>query len=230
VQGVDLFISPSHFLKDLFARTGMIDGDKIVVSPNGQDLARFQNMPERIRGSALRFGYIGTIAEHKGIHILVEAMNALRDEPAAECRIHGELNAFIEYTERLRLLNANPRTQLMGAFKNADVARILSEIDVLVIPSLWFENAPLTIQEAALARIPVIASDIGGLAEHVIEGRNGLKFYTGNPADLRNKLAWFIEDFSRCDQFDFASVPIVSIQDDAARMEQRYSDLLAVRT
>jgi glycosyltransferase involved in cell wall biosynthesis len=227
VRGVDLFISPSHFLREIFVQSDMIDPEKIIVSPNGQDLSRFKNAPERVRGDVLRFGYIGSIAEHKGIHVLVEAMNGLVDQPLAECKIYGELAAFVEYTERLKAMNENPRTRLMGAFDNAGIARILSEIDVLVIPSLWFENAPLTIQEAALSRVPVIASDLGGLAEHVVEGQNGLRFYTGDADDLRKKILWFIEDFSRCDQFDFTSVPMVSIQDDAARMEQRYTGLVA---
>jgi glycosyltransferase involved in cell wall biosynthesis len=227
VQGVDLFLSPSSFLKDLFVRSGMIAADRIEVSPNGQDLSRFANMPPRVRGPALRFGYVGTIAEHKGIHVLVEAMNGLADQPAAECRIHGELEAFVEYKERLLALNRNPRTQFLGRFMPADIARVLSEIDVLVIPSLWYENAPVTIQEAALARIPVIASDHGGLAEHVIEGVTGLKFYPGDAADLRKKLAWFVEDFSRCDRFDFSRVPVLSIQEQAADLERRYLALVA---
>jgi glycosyltransferase involved in cell wall biosynthesis len=227
VQGVDLFLSPSRFLKDLFVRSGMIAADRIEVSPNGQDLSRFANMPPRVRGPALRFGYVGTIAEHKGIHVLVEAMNGLADQPAAECRIHGELEAFVEYEERLLALNRNPRTRFLGKFMPSEIARVLSEIDVLVIPSLWYENAPVTIQEAALARIPVIASDHGGLAEHVIEGVTGLKFYPGDADDLRKKLVWFVEDFSRCDRFDFSQVPVVSVQDQAAEMERRYLALVA---
>jgi glycosyltransferase involved in cell wall biosynthesis len=228
-RGVDLFLSPSGFLKDVFARSGMIAAEKIEVSPNGQDVARFLDMPPRERGAALRFGYVGTIAEHKGIHVLVEAMNGLRDQPAAECRIHGELEAFAEYKERLLALNSNPRTRFLGRFMPSEIARIFSEIDVLVIPSLWYENAPVTIQEAALARVPVIASDHGGLAEHVIEGVTGLKFFPGDPDDLRKKLAWFVEDFSRCDAFDFSRVPVVTIQDQVTDLERRYAGLVADR-
>ena len=207
----------------------MIPEDRILVSPNGQDVARFENFPPRVRGPALRFGYVGTIAEHKGVHVLVEAMNMLADQPAAECRIHGDLDAFVEYKERLLALNANPRTQFAGRFMPADVARVFAELDVLVIPSLWYENAPVTIQEAALAKVPVIASDHGGLAEHVIEGVAGLRFRPGDAEDLRKKIAWFLEDFSRCDRFDFSQVPIVTIRDQAADLEQRYYALFANR-
>jgi glycosyltransferase involved in cell wall biosynthesis len=229
LQDVDLFVSPSRFLKDVFAASGMIPASKIVVSANGQDLSRFAAAPPRTRGPAVRFGYVGTIAEHKGVHVLVEAMNLLAGQPAAECRIYGDLRAFEEYTERLRAMNRNPRTHLLGGFPHDQIARVLSEIDVLVLPSLWFENAPLTIQEAAFSRVPVIASDHGGLAEHVIEGVTGLKFHPGDARDLRNKLAWFVEDPSRCDGFDFSKVPVTSIEEDAAKTEERYQSLIRDR-
>ena len=54
----------------------------------------------------------------------------------------------------------------------------------------------------------------------------GLKFYPGDADDLRKKLVWFVEDFSRCDRFDFSQVPVVSIQDQAADMERRYLALV----
>jgi glycosyltransferase involved in cell wall biosynthesis len=72
----------------------------------------------------------------------------------------------------------------------------------------------------------VIASDHGGLAEHVIEGVTGLKFFPGDAEDLRKKLAWFVEDFSRVDRFDFSRVPVTSIQDQVMDLERRYFGLV----
>ncbi len=224
---VDLFVSPSHFLAKTMVDAGFIPSDRIIVSDNGQDTSRFSDVPARTRGPVVRFGFIGTIGEHKGIHVLIEAMNSLAEDTRAECRIWGDLRAFVEYTDLITRLNRNPRTQFMGHFPNHDVQSILAQIDVLVVPSLWYENAPLTVHEAALARVPVIASDQGGLAEYVLEGQTGLHFYLGSAEDLRNKLVWFLEDPTRCDRFDFSALPVVPIQDDAARTELRYLKLIA---
>jgi glycosyltransferase involved in cell wall biosynthesis len=228
IRHVAVFISPSRFLKDLYVESGLIPASKIVVSDNGQDLARFANAPPRVRGPRLRLGYVGTIAEHKGLHVLIEAMNSFVDDDRVECAIHGAPDAFIEYTERLVALNKNPRTRLAGPFKNEDVGRVLSEIDVLVIPSLWWENSPLTVHEAALSKLPVIASDQGGLAEYVEEGVNGLRFYLGDAEDLRRKIAWFLEDRARLDAFRYDRVPMTPIADDARRMLERYRALVGV--
>jgi len=54
----------------------------------------------------------------------------------------------------------------------------------VVVPSIWWENSPLVIQEAFAAGRPVICSDIGGMAEKVTDGVNGLHFRVGDPEDL----------------------------------------------
>jgi glycosyltransferase involved in cell wall biosynthesis len=229
LKHVDLFVSPSNFLKEIFVASGLIPADKILVSDNGQDLARFSNAPPRVRGPKLRVGYVGTIGEHKGVHVLIEAMNRFADDDRVECSIYGHLEAFEDYRDRLLKLNRNPRTTFKGVFDPKDVARIFSEFDVLVAPSLWWENSPLTVHEAALSRLPVLASDKGGLAEYVVEGKNGLRFFMGDAEDLRRKIAWLLEDRSRLDAFTFDAFPIVPMSVDARKTADRYRELLANR-
>ena len=61
----------------------------------------------------------------------------------------------------------------------------------------------------------------------MIEGVTGLKFFPGDADDLRKKLSWFLQDFSRCDQFDFSQVPVRSVKQQADEMEARYLALVA---
>jgi len=63
------------------------------------------------------------------------------------------------------------------------VGRVLAETDVVVVPSLWYENSPVVIQEAFAAGIPVVASNIGALPEKV--GSAGWLFSAGNVDELR---------------------------------------------
>ena len=226
LRDVDLFISPSHFLRDRFREAGLVDSDQIVVSDNGYEITRSAAAPAPREG--LRVGYVGTIAEHKGLHVLIEAMEGI-DDPRVSCRIWGNLDAFIEYSDRLRGLISNPRTLLMGPVPPESVPRVLATTDVLVIPSLWYENSPLTVHEAALAGIPVIASDLGGLAEYVQEGVTGLRFRTGDVADLRAKILSFLEEPGPLPDFRPAALPIKTIADDAAEMQRRYEHLLSAR-
>lgn len=191
LAAVDLFIAPSRFLRERFIEFG-IPPEKILYKDNGFDLAPFLAVQRRPRPERpVVFAYIGTLVEHKGVHVLVEAFNHI-DPTAAELRIYGDPEIFPQYTARLRALATHPRLSFVGGFDNRDVARVLAEVDALVVPSLWFENSPLTIHEALLAGVPVIASNLGGMAEYVEHGRTGLLFRTGDVEDLRDQLEWFI--------------------------------------
>jgi glycosyltransferase involved in cell wall biosynthesis len=143
------------------------------------------------------------------------------------CRVWGDLRAFRDYAARLRKLVQNPRTLLMGPFPPESIHEVLSTHDVLVIPSLWWENSPLTIHEAALAGVPVLASDIGGMAEYVLPGVTGQLFKVGDAADLRRHLLAFLGEEDPLPGFDPRALPIKTIEQDARDMVQRYRALLA---
>jgi glycosyltransferase involved in cell wall biosynthesis len=72
----------------------------------------------------------------------------------------------------------------MGGFSQQDIAGVLKSIDVLIVPSTWEEAYGLTVDEAKVAGIPVIASRIGGLPEHVEHGREGYLFAPGDAGEL----------------------------------------------
>ena len=74
------------------------------------------------------------------------------------------------------------------------VPRWFGALDLLVVPSVWYENTPFVILESLAAGTPVIASDLGGLSELIEVGRNGFVFKAGDSADLREKLARFVEE------------------------------------
>lgn len=227
LRDVDLFIAPSRFLQQRFLESGLIPAERIIHSDNGLDLTgRPPATPRRLPpGERLRAGYVGTLAEHKGVHVLVEAMNLIEDE-RVHCMIWGDLKAFTAYTERIREAIRNPRTLLMGPFPNSRVQDVLAGLDVLVVPSLWFENAPLTIREAALAGLPVIASDLGGMAESVKPGVTGLLVPPDDPGALARALLDCLKAPGPLAGFDPAALPVKSIQQDARDMEARYRKLL----
>jgi glycosyltransferase involved in cell wall biosynthesis len=222
LAAVDLFIAPSRFLRERFIEFGL-PPEKILYKDNGFDLAPFLAVQRRPRTEKpVVFAYIGTLVEHKGVHVLVEAFNAI-DPAAAELRIYGDPQVFPQYTVRLRALATHPRLSLVGGFDNRDIARILAEVDALVVPSLWFENSPLTIHEALLAGVPVIASNLGGMAEYVEHGRTGLLFRTGDVEDLRERLEWFIRHPGAFTAMPPPQYPAIS--DHARELVEIYTEL-----
>ena len=80
--------------------------------------------------------------------------------------------------------DAGGRVAMLGPYHREDVARLVRDVDWVIVPSIWWENAPLVIQEAFQHRRPVICSDIGGMAEMVRDGVDGLHFRVADPASL----------------------------------------------
>ena len=225
LAGVDLFISPSAFLRQKFIDCGMVPADRIIASDNGQDVAPFKDVV-RTSSRRLRIGYIGTISEYKGVHVIVDAMNLLEDLEQVECDIWGSLHSFPDYAQSLPSRVTNGRTRLRGRYDPKDVGNVLSELDAIIVPSLWYENSPLTIHEAFLAGIPVIASRLGGMAEFVRDGKNGLLFEVGDAADLAERIRELDRDRGLLERLRNQEIEVKTIADDVDDMLGRYAKLV----
>jgi len=186
-------VCPSRFLADRFVEGGMLAPDQIRVLKAGYPGPR--RAPRRSDSAApLAVGYVGGIYPSKGVHVLVEAFARLPEGTAAELHLHGVLEWFPEYVAELRAQAGDRPVRFHGRFDPADVDAVLGTLDVLVVPSVWYENMPITIQEAYRNGIPVIATDLGGMAEAVEDGAGGLLFPRGDAAALAERIARLAAD------------------------------------
>ena len=228
-QAVNLFLSPSHFLRKKFLDFG-IPSDKILFSPNGYETSAFSARARAVSDchSPVRFAYIGTIIPPKGVHILIQAFRAVPATTAQLTLYGGEVpyEGFPGYGQALCELAAGcSHISFAGSYRPAKVGHILREVDVLVVPSIWYENAPLTIQEAFLAKIPVIATNLGGMAEIIRDQVNGLLFRPRDVQDLREKILLLLRQPELIPLFGNAHPPVKTIVADAADMVERYEEL-----
>jgi glycosyltransferase involved in cell wall biosynthesis len=137
-----------------------------------------------------RFAFFGTIAAHKGVPVLLDAAARLRDGEG-RVALHGGLRwagAGFRAAFAQALAAARPAAEHFGPYDRADVGALMRRADWVVVPSLWWENAPLVIEEARAAGRPVICSGIGGMAEKVRDGVDGLHFPAGDAAALAETL------------------------------------------
>jgi glycosyltransferase involved in cell wall biosynthesis len=186
---IDLFLSPSEFLRGQYVRQGF-PAERIRVLENGVDRDRLEvepAVPLAEPPARPHFGFLGSLAWQKGVHVLVEAFNRLPPNAAA-LTIYGSDRAFPEYGAQLRALATHPNIRFAGALDYRSVGAALRQLDALVVPSVWYENSPLVIQEAYAAGVPVIASRLGALAEKVQEGVTGRLFAAGDSEDLARVL------------------------------------------
>lgn len=181
---VDRVTVQTRLMANVLTKYGL-DPAKVALLPFGISVERTARGKAAADGANLRVGFIGTLYEHKGAHVLVEAMRLVPAEVAVEAKIYGDLDSFPEYTSRLRRMAANDsRIRFCGTFPNSDIGNVFSGLDVLVVPSIWYENTPLVIHSAQAHGCPVIASDLGGMSEAIAHDENGLLFEAGSAPAL----------------------------------------------
>jgi glycosyltransferase involved in cell wall biosynthesis len=134
------------------------------------------------------FGYFGRISRYKGVELLLDAADQLAQDGITNVsvRVHGNI-AGAEASLKERLENFQPAgalVQYYGPYENADVLHLMQKCDFVVMTSQWWENSPLVIQEAYAAHRPMLVPNVGGMAEKVKDGINGLHYEFANVSDL----------------------------------------------
>ena len=175
------------------------------------------------------FGYFGQINQFKGVDVLLRACDLLakRKDPAGrlQIRIHGNMvgqaPSFVERFEKA--VSEHPFLSYAGPYSNSMVRELMSSCDCVLVPSTWWENSPLVIQEAYAARCPVVCSGIGGMAEKVADGISGLHFRAGDAADLLRAMSAMMDDATHS---AFVAQLPVPISDE--EMALKYLDCFAV--
>jgi glycosyltransferase involved in cell wall biosynthesis len=229
LEWVDIFLSPSDFLQDKFISFG-IPKEKIRRVGCGFDKTAFIDTVKS-NTAAMRFGFIGTLLPAKGAHVLIEAFNKL-ERDNCELRIYGRLHAytgFEYYLPHLKKIAKNKNIRFMGEFQHSDITGIFNEIDVLVVPSIWYENSPLVIHEAFLSQTPVIASRIGGIPELVTDNVSGFLFEPGDVNDLVQRMRCLVDNRSISEKLIQGAPDIKDISENAKEVLEIYESLLARR-
>lgn len=191
---VDTFVSPSHFLIDRYAAWG-VPTDKMLFLENGLEVGEIAPpRPIGREGRRNRFAYFGQLNQFKGIKVLIEAVARVPREVWGDAVLNvfgGNLEVQPEsfQQEFKRLVHAvGRRVRFFGSYKSADLPMLMREIDWVVVPSTWWENSPVVIQEAFLHGRPIITSDIGGMAEKVRNNIDGLHFRAASAESLVDRL------------------------------------------
>ncbi|MFT7485148.1 MAG: glycosyltransferase involved in cell wall biosynthesis [Candidatus Paceibacteria bacterium] len=179
IDRADAIESPTQFLADAMARCGL--QSPVMVRPLGiacEGLSTRKLEPEPTQ-DPLRVLYLGGYYEHKGVHVLLQA--AARCQEAVQVCLRGRAGSS-DYLGHLTRLAADAGAQLGGPYERDELGPLLAEADLLVLPSLWPENAPFVLREAFAAGCPVLVSDTPALRESVREGVDGKLLPAGDVA------------------------------------------------
>lgn len=202
---VDAWVAPTRALARPFLEAGL-DSANLSILPYALDEAPYRAAADRTGSHGVRFGFLGQFLPHKGLHVLFDAVRILRDQLSDP----GERWEVIIYGNKVGGRNGRymrsiwtddlaERVIIEGPFEPLRAPEVLAGLDAAILPSLWDENAPLTILQARAAGVPILASDVPGVREVIEEGRGARLFPPGDSEALAQAMKSVIRERPPCD-------------------------------
>ena len=222
-------ICPSHFLRARFIESGVAP-DRLI--PMRQGLGIPSRLPPR-RSNGLRpvIGYSGQIKAHKGVDLLIDAASALAARGYRfTMAIYGNQDEEPAYTHSLKQRIGNADwIEWRGTYGADQVWDVLAGLDALVVPSRWYENSPNVILEAHVMGVPVIAANLGGMAELVHHDSDGLLFNVNDAHDLARQLARVLDEPSLLNRLCANAPPVKTLDQEMAEVHDVYQRAIEPR-
>jgi glycosyltransferase involved in cell wall biosynthesis/SAM-dependent methyltransferase len=183
---VSRVVFPTEFLQSMFLKK-MFSGQSGLIRFGNDYCYIRDNTKHYTEKSEVTLGFLSSLLPHKGAHILVKAF-IQADQNNLALKIYGDPLHEMEYFEQLKNQSKEHRIEFLGRYNNKDMENILQDLDVVVLPSMWWENTPLVMLQALAHKVPVIVSDFPGMTEIINNGVNGFVFRPGDDEHLKEIL------------------------------------------
>jgi len=222
---VDLVICPSQFIMSKF-KDYNFDTARFVHLRHGLKQPKSKYNPAA-SNHKLRLGFMGQIKAHKGVDLIVDAVLPLLDEGAdLSLSIWGSRAGDPSYGENVEKQTKDyPAIRWEGSYNSSQLWDVLSTMDVLIIPSRWYENSPTVILEAQMFGLPVITTRLGGMQELVHHEESGLLFELNDAADLRMQIKRLLDNPDLLAQLREGIPDIPTIDDEVGAIYAHYQKL-----
>lgn len=227
----DLVICPSQFLIEKFQEfdyktqqfVHIRQGMAMTPNHHGNHVERKQSSNYQ-----LRLTYVGQLKYHKGVDILIEAVIKLLDAgEKVSLDLWGKESEAPKYVAPLKSRSVHyPAIRWNGHFTGNKIWDILAETDIMVIPSRWYENSPNTILEAFSMQVPIVTTNLGGMAELVTHEHNGLLFEVNQTNDLHHKLCRLLKEPHLLQRLREGIPPVKTLDHEMNEIVEHYRQLL----
>ena len=217
----DLVTAPSQFVIDKLKEEGLFEGVKTMKLPLGIELS-----DEKAEKSynTIDILYVGGLSKHKGVRILITAFKEL-DYDNIILHIVGK---GVDGNEFKKIGGSDKRIIFHGFVQDKELIQLYQKANLLVVPSIWYDNSPMVIYESLINGTPVIGSRIGGIPELIEDGYNGYLFEAGNVDELKGILERLIDnpsELQRLKEGTFASVKKYSMNEHVRKLEELYKSV-----
>ena len=187
-----MLVAPSEFVAGVFTRE--FPGLVVKVVHHGLSFERLKrNQRTYASGDRLVFCYAGSFNPHKGIHLLIDAFKGIQSCNAL-LKIYGSGPDKAYVDNVMAMAGGNENIDFCGLYSEDQTGEILSNVDVVIIPSLCYESYSMILHEAMACNVPVVATELGGLAEKIQDGVNGFLFKMGDLKHLEAVLQKIVDE------------------------------------
>jgi glycosyltransferase involved in cell wall biosynthesis len=192
----DCIVTNADVIADKYLEREIGTRNQYTTIYSGVELDAFQDATpaDDLPGSRPRVVMVGRLADGKGHSILLDAIESIRDMEGSVCVV-GDGPLYDDLGQEIADRGLADSVFLTG-FRD-DVPRVLAASDVLVLPS-FREGTPRVITEAMASGLPVVATDIAGIPEQVVDGESGYLIPTGDPEALADRLETLLSDPELC--------------------------------
>ena len=205
--------SATNSVKYIFESTGLVDN--VTLIRFGEDYSNVTpNKKVYTKTSNIIIGYMSALLPHKGAHILIDAFNKSHSKNVT-LKIYGyDYDPYKNYQKQLSNKVKNDQKVIFcGLYNYEDMSTIFGKIDVLAIPSVWWENSPLVMVSALAHKVPVIASNVKGMTELIERSYGGFTFNVGKVNELSNIIHTISNDPTILNELKTFLIPPASIED-----------------
>lgn len=225
----DMNLAVSKIVRDIYINYLRIDSGKVIVCHVGNEEAeKIQPESDLVHsdsvhkdGETTKFVFLGSLAPHKGFQNLLKAFKLI-DQSKATLFVYAPISK--EYEQIQSTLEKRYSIKFMGGYKLDELSKILSRCDVGIVPPVWHDNAPRVVFEMQSAGLPIIASNVGGMSDFVLDQKNGLIFQYDDPSDLAAKLNIFISEHYLIEEYGRNIIPGKTVSQHVAEIEAIYYD------
>jgi glycosyltransferase involved in cell wall biosynthesis len=215
-KNVDIYLFQSQFTRDMYVKFGY-DVKKTHIIENPFDSKGFH--PNYIgKGYIL---YFGRLSKEKGVVTLLKAMKEL---PDVELKIVGDGPEYNNYT-RYIIENSIKNVTFLGPKWNKDLEQIIEDCEFVIVPSEWYEPSPYVVLQSFSYGKPVVASNLGGLSDLILNNENGLLFNGGNIQELTHTIKTLIQNKMK---IRYMGIKAKQLLDTKYSPERYYTDTIRV--
>ena len=219
-----IVVSPTKFLANIVKNNFHKDVDVVRHGLDYKDI--IPNNKSKNKNDDVTFAYIGTVLPHKGVHVVVDAMNSIKNKNI-QVRIYGNYFHAKKYYENLKeIAKKDNRIQFLGEYKDSELNEIMKDTDCILVPSIWWENSPLTVLISLAFKIPVITINVGGGAELVKNNINGFNFEIGNSNSLANLMGKIAENPDKLNKIKINIIRPPRTEEEAFEYENIYKKIV----